>query len=151
MPLWNIYHPEGTFEDNASKEAFAKDITVFYTNIGLPAFYVVGQFIKLPTNSIVIGGKILDQKTPFVRITIDHIAVRLPNEDQVYKRTREGINQILKKHIFDKGWDGEFHVNETERKLWMVNGLYAPPFGSEEEKAWTKANKALPWDGMNLP
>ncbi|CCF33378.1 hypothetical protein CH063_05583 [Colletotrichum higginsianum] len=48
MPLWIIYHPEGTFEDDASKEAFSADITKFYTTIGLPAFYVVANFISCP-------------------------------------------------------------------------------------------------------
>lgn len=34
MPLWLIFHPDGTFEDDASKEALAADITTIYTGVG---------------------------------------------------------------------------------------------------------------------
>lgn len=34
MPLWLVFHPEGTFEDKASKGAFASDVTKIYTDIG---------------------------------------------------------------------------------------------------------------------
>lgn len=43
------------------------------------------------------------------------------------------------------GYDWEYHIDETERRLWKVKGLYAPPFGSEEENMWAKENKAVPW------
>jgi hypothetical protein len=80
MPLWNIYHPEGTFEDNASKESLSKDITAIYHDgpAALPKFYVIVNFIKLPQNSTYIGG-IPNTGTPFIRLKIDHIAVTLPN------------------------------------------------------------------------
>ena len=44
MPLWNIYHPPSTFTDSASKQALARDILPFYTNIGLPAF--ISAFVE---------------------------------------------------------------------------------------------------------
>ncbi|CAN9285671.1 unnamed protein product [Alternaria alternata] len=115
MPLWVIYHPEGTFEDDASKEALAADSIKQYTNIGLPAFYIVTNFIKVPKN----------------------------NEDKVYKGAANGVDAVLKKHCGDKGYNYEFHIDETERRLWKINGIFPPAFGSEEEKIWVKENRAV--------
>jgi hypothetical protein len=80
MPLWQIYHPAGTYEDPASKIAFAEDITKMYTDFGLPAFYVVTNFIPLPKEDILVGGEPKLGK-PFIRIVITHIAIKMPNED----------------------------------------------------------------------
>lgn len=33
MPLWLIFHPDGTFEDDESKEALSTDITKIYTGV----------------------------------------------------------------------------------------------------------------------
>ncbi|KAJ5136344.1 hypothetical protein N7448_004898 [Penicillium atrosanguineum] len=119
MPLWQIYHPAGTFEDLASKEAFAKDITEFYTQLGLPAFYVVVNFVPVPTGEVF---------------------------DAAYRRTTSRIDNVLKPHIADKGYDWEYHVGETERRLWKVNGLIPPPWKSEQEQIWVKENRAVPYD-----
>lgn len=142
MPLWVIYHPDGTFEDDASREALAAEITTIYTGIGLPAFYVITNFVKMPGNTMLVGGKKVTGK-PFIRIVIEHIAVRLPDEDKTYRETANAIDAVLKPHIADKGYDWEFHVDETERRLWKVNGLFAPPFGSEDEKIWARENKPV--------
>ena len=144
MPLWVIYHPEGTFEDDASKEALAADSIKQYTNIGLPAFYVVTNFIKVPKNSMFVGGKqVGKQDTPFIRVVVEHIAVRLPDEDKVYKGAANGVDAVLKKHCGEKGYNYEFHIDETERRLWKINGIFPPAFGSEEEKIWVKENRAV--------
>ncbi|GAB7326090.1 hypothetical protein MBLNU13_g10114t1 [Cladosporium sp. NU13] len=103
MPLWIIYHPTGTFEDNATKEALSRDITAMYTDRGLPAFYVLVNFIKLAGVDVYIGGR--------------------PN--------------------IHKGYDEEFHVDETERRLWRIQGMDPPTFGSEQERLWAAANKAV--------
>ncbi|KAI7199557.1 hypothetical protein D0869_06389 [Hortaea werneckii] len=146
MPLWSIYHPTGTFEDEASRAALTKDITKIYTSIGLPPFYVIVNFITLPGNAMWIGGR-PNTGSPFIRITMDHIAVTLPNEDEAYKGATAKIDTALKPHIADRGYDWEYHVDETERRLWKVQGMYAPPFKSDEEKKWFDANKPLPWSG----
>ncbi|EKG12659.1 Tautomerase [Macrophomina phaseolina MS6] len=146
MPLWIIYHPPGTFEDDASKEALSKDITKIYAEAGLPAFYVIVNFVKLPTSDTWVGGE-PRKANPFIRMTIDHIAVRLPNKDQAYYNTTKRIDAALKPHIADKGYDWEYHVDETERRLWKINGLIPPPFKSEEERIWAKENKPVPWKG----
>ncbi|RMY46608.1 hypothetical protein D0865_09181 [Hortaea werneckii] len=146
MPLWSIYHPTGTFEDEASREALSKDITKSYTSIGLPPFYVIVNYITLPGNATWIGGR-PNTANPFIRIKIDHIAVTLPDEDEAYKRATANIDAALKPHIADRGYDWEYHVDETERRLWKVGGMYAPLFKSDEEKKWFDANKPLPWTG----
>lgn len=148
MPLWQIFHPPSTFQDDASKEAFAKDITAFYSTgrATLPKFYVVVNFVQLPINNVYVGGELRKDKPPFVRIVIEHIAVHQPDEDAAYKRVTKIIDAVLKPHIADKGYEWEFHVDETERRLWMINGLYPPPWKSEAERLWYNENRAVPWE-----
>jgi hypothetical protein len=150
MPLWLIFHPDGTFEDDASKEALAADITKIYTSVGLPAFYVVTNFIKMPGNTMLVGGKKVDKDKPFIRIAIEHIAVRLPNEDEVYREIANGVDATLKPHIADKGYNWEFHIDETERRLWKINGLFPPTFGSKEEKTWASEDRAVDFKNAAL-
>jgi len=147
MPLWVVYHPPGTFDDDETKQALAKDITDWYsTGRGtLPRFYVVVNFIQLPVNSVWVGGELRKDK-PFIRLTVDHIAVRMPDDDAQYKRIMQGISAFLKPHIADKGYDWEVHVDETERRLWQINGINPPPWRSEEEKMWHKENRPVPYE-----
>jgi hypothetical protein len=150
MPLWIISHPEGTFTDNDSKSAFSKDITKIYTDkISLPAFYVVVQFIKMAEGDVWVGGAINEGDKPFIRVVIEHTAVNVPAEaeDAVYRTTCQWVDNAMKPHIADKGYDSEYHISENDRRLWKINGLIPPPWKSEEEKLWIKANKALPWSG----
>ncbi len=112
--------------------------------VSLPAFYVIVNFIKMPGNTMWVGGKKLTKDKPFIRLTIEHIAVTLPNEDEVYRNTSNRIDEALKPHIADEGYDWEFHVDETERRLWKINGLFPPAFKSEEEKVWARENRAVP-------
>ncbi|GES64831.1 hypothetical protein ATEIFO6365_0009032000 [Aspergillus terreus] len=143
MPLWLIYHTPNTFEDVGSKQALVEDVTKIYTNVGLPPFYVVVNFIRLSSEDVWVGGEPRTER-PFVRIMIDHIAVRLENDDSMYKRTSDAINNALKPHLADKGYGWEFHVDETERRLWRINGLIPPPFKSDDERKWANENKASP-------
>ncbi|KAJ5622961.1 hypothetical protein N7490_011566 [Penicillium lividum] len=146
MPLWQIYHPPGTFEDNVSKQALATDITKIYTGVGLPAFYVVVQFIQLQDSDVWVGGTSGTEK-PFIRVVITQIAVRLPDDDVAYRRNTMRIDNALKPHIQDKGYNWEYHVDETERRLWKINGMIPPPLKSEEEKMWVRENRPVPYDG----
>ncbi|KAF1358046.1 hypothetical protein EJ07DRAFT_126226 [Lizonia empirigonia] len=150
MPLWLIFHPDGTFEDDASKEALAADITKIYTRAGLPAFYVVSNFIKMSGNTMWVGGKKLSKEKPFIRVAIEHIAVTLPNEDEVYKKTANAVDAALKPHVADKGYDWEFHIDETERRLWKINGMFPPAFKSEGEKVWVQENRTVALEKENL-
>jgi hypothetical protein len=142
MPLWLIYHPTGTFEDDATKQALSRDITAMYTDRGLPEFYVVVNFIKLDGNEVYVGDR-PNTETPFIRIVINHIAITQPNTDEAYHRVITRISQILRPYIADKGYDEEYHVDETERRLWRIQGMDPPPFGSEQERLWATANKAV--------
>jgi hypothetical protein len=148
MPLWNIYHPPSTFVDDASKQALARDILPFYTAIGLPAFYVVVNFIPMPAGTMYIGGERNDESRarPFVRFALDHIAVHTPDDDAQYRRVRQRFEEIVKPHVADKGYSWEFHVAETERRLWGIDGFEPPPWGSEGEKLWAERNEAVPWE-----
>ena len=150
MPLWLIFHPDGTFEDDASKEALAADITKIYTSVGLPAFYVITNFIKMPGNTMLVGGKRVSKDKPFIRLAIDHIAVTLPNEDETYKSMANSVDNALKPHVADKGYDWEFHINETERRLWKINGIFPPAFKSEGERIWREKNQAVPLEKEHL-
>jgi hypothetical protein len=146
MPHWIIFHPIGTFEEVASKSDLAQSITGIYTRFGLPAFYVVITFIKLPLEDIWIGGE--HSRKPFIRITVDHIALTTGQEipNNVHGRITSLIDDALKAHIGDKGYEWEFHVDETDRRLWKVNGLVPPPYKSKVEAMWAKENKAVPYD-----
>lgn len=84
---------------------------------------------------------------PFIRIVITHIAINMPNEDATYRRSTSRIDKILKPNVADLGYDWEYHVAETERRLWKVNGMIPPPWKSEEEKVWVKENRPVAYDG----
>ncbi|PWY83856.1 hypothetical protein BO94DRAFT_536500 [Aspergillus sclerotioniger CBS 115572] len=148
MPLWQIYHPAGTFTDSPSKQSFAADITKMYVSIGLPAFYVIVNFIEMNPNDVYVGGKTkLPTEKPFVRVVITHIARHVPDIETAYIRTTSHLDQIMKPHLLDRGYDFEYHVDETDRRLWKINGLIPPPSNSEEEKIWGRENKAVVYDG----
>ncbi|KAL8345372.1 hypothetical protein RB601_005419 [Gaeumannomyces tritici] len=169
MPLWLIYHPSEVFTDPESKRALAADITSIYTAVGLPrespkfgytrtpcsslsyplklaAFYVGVNFIQLPASDMFSGGEPLAGKTPFVRISVSHVARRLPEDEKVYRKFTDSLNRMLKPHLTDKGIDWEFFIAETDRKLWMTSGLYPPESGSEAEKLWVAQNKPVAYE-----
>ncbi|KAH7309800.1 putative oxalocrotonate tautomerase [Stachybotrys elegans] len=143
MPLWIVYHPEDTFVDTASKEAFSKDITSYYTKNDIPAFYVVVNFIAIPTGSTWVGGKIPEK--PFIRLTIDHLARTVPPER--FQPMTAHLNALMKPHITDKGYDHEFHITQSEKDLWRINGLIPPPFESEARETWFRLDKPVPYEG----
>jgi phenylpyruvate tautomerase PptA (4-oxalocrotonate tautomerase family) len=136
MPLWKVYHPVGAFtvED---KHAFAGKITELYGF--LPKFYVNVIFQEIPRNSFYIGGEPVDN---FVRLSIEHIARTLPDDRKAWwlERTNETIAPFVK----DRGFDWEFHIDETPFDLWSVQGYQPPPADSEDEKKWARENKPSP-------
>ncbi|RAK98764.1 tautomerase family protein [Aspergillus ibericus CBS 121593] len=149
MPLWQIYHPTGTFPDTPSKDSFSADITKLYVDIGLPAFYVIVNFIETDPQNLYIGGKTRSLPTdkPFVRIIITHIARHVPDIEAAYLRTTSRLDKAMNPHILDKGYDVEYHVDETDRRLWKINGLIPPPSNSEEERVWGRENRAVVYEG----
>ncbi|KAF1814655.1 hypothetical protein P152DRAFT_456920 [Eremomyces bilateralis CBS 781.70] len=159
MPFWRIYHPEGTFATEDHKRGLSQDITSIYSSRGLPAFYVVIVFIPIHAGNFWVGGQLRDtppksdsssiadgsptsSNKPFIRIFASNIARRLPNP--VYRdRFLKAVDEKLKPHIADWGYDWEYHLDETERELWKINGMVPPPTGSEDEKRWFSENKPL--------
>lgn len=125
MPLWLIYHPEGTFPTSTSKQSLADTITSFYTSFAhLPAFYVVVNFISLPASNIFVGGKNPAASRPFIRFTVDHVAIRQPNEGRMTAMA-DKIAELLRPHL--EGCDWEWNIDETPRALWRLNGIDPPP------------------------
>ncbi|GAB1320653.1 hypothetical protein MFIFM68171_10863 [Madurella fahalii] len=147
MPLWLVFHPEGTFKTPEDKQALAADITTLYTNGGLPPFYVVVQFITQPHSNIFVGGKNPSPDKPFIRFAVDHLAVHFGDDGARKLRVINRLDDLIKPHVADKGYDWEFHIDETPRELWKINGFIPPPHGSEAERTWAKENKASDWAG----
>lgn len=127
MPLWLVFHPEGTFVTPESKQALAADVTSLYTAGGLPAFYVVVNFITLPHTSIFVGGKNPPPEKPFIRFMVDHLAVHFKDDGVRTLRIINRLDELIKPHVGDKGYDWEFHIDETPRELWKINGFIPPP------------------------
>jgi phenylpyruvate tautomerase PptA (4-oxalocrotonate tautomerase family) len=138
MPLWKLYHPVNayTLED---KQQLAERITALYK--GLPKFYVGIVFQEIPTDSFFIGAKPVDN---FVRIWVDHIARTLPTPEakaRFIKVSDEAIAPFVK----DRGYDWEFHIDETPFDLWSIQGLRPPSANSDAEKKWVLENRPTPY------
>lgn len=67
----------------------------------------------------------------------------MPDSDAAYLRTTTRLDQVMEPHLLDKGYDFEYHVDETDRRLWKINGLVPPPFKSEEERVWVRENRPV--------
>lgn len=140
MPLWSVYHPTATYTAQ-DKRDFATDITHYYTRIGLPKFYVVVQFHEIDPESFLVGGEPTGSS---VRIVIDHIA-RHSNEPEQRTRIGETVHKVIAPYTTDRGLNSEFHIDETPQDLWMINGLWPPPAGSDAEKLWGEQNRPVPY------
>jgi len=170
MPLWRIYHPEGTFVSPTHKKGLADSITSIYTSGGLPAFYVVVLFIPLSPSNIYVGGQTrpapppLDPTTqkhtglpvpslfpdaeapastaPFIRIFASNIARKIPSSEYKAKFT-DHVDKALEKWIRDYGYDWEYHIDETDRELWKMQGFAPPHTNTEAEGLWRKENRPV--------
>jgi phenylpyruvate tautomerase PptA (4-oxalocrotonate tautomerase family) len=140
MPLWNIYHPVGAFTEQ-EKRQWADRITGVYEAAGLPRFYVVTLFHEVDRGSFYIGGEPADDA---VRIEIDHIA-RHSDDAAGRESVRQRLSAVIAPFAADKGLRWEFHIDETPRDLWMINGYLPPPSGSDAEKLWAQENRVLPY------
>ncbi|MEV7929970.1 MULTISPECIES: tautomerase family protein [unclassified Kitasatospora] len=140
MPLWHVYHPPGTYTPG-QKQQLAADITGFYTRFGLPKFYVMTLFHEIGADSFHVG----DQPAhDAVRIVVEHIA-RHTEDPDLRKRTREALAALLAPHTTGRGLYCEFHIDETPRDLWMINGIAPPPSQSEAEQLWARENRPIPY------
>jgi phenylpyruvate tautomerase PptA (4-oxalocrotonate tautomerase family) len=138
MPLWKIYHPVGAFTGE-DKHALSKRITEIYSSV-LPKFYVGVIFQEIAADSFYIGG---EPTKNFVRIYADHIA-RTLSSDEARARFLAKVDAAVAPFIKDRGFDWEFHVDETPFDLWTIQGFRPPRPGTDDEKRWIAENKASP-------
>ncbi|AQZ62619.1 unnamed protein product [[Actinomadura] parvosata subsp. kistnae] len=141
MPLWHVHHPAGVFTEE-QKQSFAQDVTDFYTRFGLPGFYVVVLFHEVAPASFLVGGR---PSSDTVRVVIEHIA-RHTDDPGLRERMNQALGRLLARHTQERGLHCEFHVDETPRDLWMIDGLAPPPTGSEAERLWARENRPVPYD-----
>ena len=76
MPLWRIYSHPTTFTPT-QRSALAQSVTRLYSP-HMPAFYVNVIFIDADADALFIGG---EPTTTFVRVTVEQIALKLPDGD----------------------------------------------------------------------
>ncbi|KAF7557922.1 hypothetical protein G7Z17_g294 [Cylindrodendrum hubeiense] len=146
MPLWLVYHPPAAFSTEEAKKSFAEDVTnVYMSFLGLPSFYVVVQFVLVSPSTQFVGATTRD--IPFIRITIDHVAVHTNDNADAHRNLTSRIDATLKPHIEDQGYDWEYTVNETPRGLWKINGLIPPPHKSAAEQLWVREDKPVMYEG----
>jgi phenylpyruvate tautomerase PptA (4-oxalocrotonate tautomerase family) len=105
MPLHRIYHHSSAFS-STDKQTLSERITKLYTDVGLPAFYVVVLFIPIEQESFFVGGKPTDN---FVRVVIQHLARQIPDEEKK-RQFSENYENVLAPFIKDKGYDWEVNI-----------------------------------------
>lgn len=135
MPLWTIYHPPQAFSDQ-DKAELAERITDVYGAV-MPRFYVGIVFQALEPRNFFMGGRPADR---FVRIVMEHIARSFP-DIETSRRFIDRINAILKPYVADRGYDWEFHVDETPFDYWSINGHYPAKPNTEDERRWRAENR----------
>jgi phenylpyruvate tautomerase PptA (4-oxalocrotonate tautomerase family) len=138
MPLLNFYHPADAFTAD-DKKALAESLTAIYARF-MPKFYVNVVFQPYDAESFYIGG---EARSNFIRIWIDHIARDFPNEE-ASTRFINAVNQVIAPWVKDRGFDWEFHVDETPFSMWSIQGYFPPKEGTEDEARWIAENKASP-------
>lgn len=138
MPLWTIYHSVQVFSDK-DKAALAEKIADIYTPF-MPRFYVAVVFQAIDSNNFYIGGKSNDR---YVRMTMEHIAREFVDE-AASRRFIDKVNKELVPFVRDKGYDWEFHIDETRFEHWSVNGFYPPREGTIDEERWRNENRPSP-------
>ncbi|CAF0958276.1 unnamed protein product [Adineta steineri] len=131
MPLHRIYHPLSAFS-TSDKQKISERITALYTDVGLPAFYVVVLFTPVESESFFVSGKPTDK---FVRVVVQHLARQIPNEEGK-KQFSEKYENVLAPFV---------HVEEVPPDMWRENGLIPPIKFPEIEKEWARQNKPIPY------
>ncbi len=140
MPLWKVYHPADAFTAEDKQQLSAR-ITAIYAT--LPKFYVGVVFQEVAEDSFFIGG---EPANNFVRIWVDHIARTLPTAEM---RTwwLGQCEEAIAPFIRDRGFDWEFHIDETPFDLWSIQGYRPPKANSDDEKRWIAENRPSPPTG----
>jgi phenylpyruvate tautomerase PptA (4-oxalocrotonate tautomerase family) len=146
MPFWKIYVPEKTYTGEEMQQ-IATAITDGYAAVQMPRFYVVVVFQEVPRTAFYVGGEPRDDT---VRIVVDHIAASLDTAE-ARRAAMYLLEQAIAPFVKDRGLNWEVHIDETPIDLWRVQGLIAPPFGSEAEQKWINENKPTPFEEVEPP
>jgi hypothetical protein len=83
------------------------------------------------------GGEPTDD---FVRIAVDHTNLTWKAPEEASRRMKQ-FDEALAPMMRDRGLVWEFHVDETPRNFWSIEGYRPPPSGSEAETRWIHENK----------
>ena len=102
---------------------------------------MVTLFHEMDRGSFFVGGEPADD---VVRVAIDIFARDVDNQAR-RESVRHRIGAVIQPFATAKGLRWEFHVDQTPRDLWMINGLVPPPAGSDAEQLWAKENRAIPY------
>ncbi|KAF8508100.1 putative oxalocrotonate tautomerase [Hysterangium stoloniferum] len=137
MPLHRIYTPPGLLSSE-EKATISKELTKYYTQSGLPAFYVIVLFIDVEEDNIFVGG---EKRNNFVRIVSQQLARTVPPER--YQYNLDGLEAAWAPIFKPRGIDWEFHIEQHERGLWRINGFNPPPSRSEGEMIWARENRPV--------
>lgn len=93
---------------------------------------------------VLLAGHDVETKTDTVRIVIEHIALHMDDPER-RRRSSEEIGKVIAPYTTDRGLHVEFHIDETPRDLWMIDGISPPPSGSDAEKLWVQENRPVPY------
>ncbi|CAK7265241.1 hypothetical protein SEPCBS57363_001487 [Sporothrix epigloea] len=156
MPLWQFYHPPTAFTTAQEKQSLVDDVTKMYTGWGLPAFYVVVQFLPMSTGSsgdddresanFFVGGSSA-RAANFIRVLVHHLAFQSQGSVAAHQRIASSIDAVLEPHVAAKGFDWEYHVSESPPTMWKINGFVPPVMGNAAVEIWAKDDKPSAYDG----
>ncbi|EST08932.1 putative oxalocrotonate tautomerase [Kalmanozyma brasiliensis GHG001] len=155
MPLHRIYAPAGLFSAQ-EKRQLANDLTDMYTAaVGLPPFLVITLFVPIDGEEDFFIGRQShaerekEQGKPFVRIVSQHLArtaIGKENRASMIKRLEDRFCGVLEA----KNAEWEIHIEEPPADLWHLGGYDYPAPGTDAEKEWKAANKAIPYEGPTM-
>ena len=94
------------------------------------------------------GMDVDSSKQPFIRLEGTHIAITIPSDEKTrFADFTRRLDNALYPHIGAKGYAWEYHVLQSERQLWKIDGVRPPPWGSEEEGWWREKGRVVEWEG----
>ncbi|KAK7914546.1 hypothetical protein PG985_012249 [Apiospora marii] len=156
MPLWEIFHSMDAFTGPLDTTWLAGNITKLYAAQALPAFYVNVLFFPMQAGSYFVSGAPANRlpgygegqvarDKPYVRISIQHIAIHCNEDQDKVNAMLERIDNVLRAHIEEKSYDWEYNVLEPDRAKWEINGIKPPQHPSDEEQKWFRDGKPSHW------
>ena len=93
---------------------------------------------EVEPEAFLVGG---EQRKKFVRISIEHIA-RTMTDDDTKLKFFASVNEVIAPYVGNRGYDWELNVQEMPFDLWRVQGFFPPRPDTEDEKRWRQDNRA---------